>query len=337
MSWSQKHDRYLNHANWHAALSLFPEMEGEELRALAADIRANGLLNPVALSGTTVLDGRNRLLACKMADVEPNFIQWDLASEVTHVSAVAWVISQNMSRRHLTASQRAAIALEVEKLLAAEARKRQSTSSGGKSPQLVERLPQAAKGKARDKAGELLKVSGRYVQDAKRIAKESPDLIPEIRAGRLSIARAKKQLKQKEKSNVHPANSATALRAEARNLVQHLRAVVDSFNLIQSLSESDLQEFLFLNNEGRARRSKSSLEAEELCQKVVAGCTKLFKPDPGPLPKSVKQLIAAVGPQLDSVFADLPTSARRERIAAFCKSINDRFESTRTEVLGGAA
>ena len=73
------------------------------------------------------------------------------------VSAVTWVISQNMARRHLTASQRAAIALEAEKLLASEARKRQSTSTGGESPQLVEKLPQAAKGKARDKAGKLLK------------------------------------------------------------------------------------------------------------------------------------------------------------------------------------
>ena len=32
MSWSQEYDKYLNHANWHAALSLFPEMEEEELR-----------------------------------------------------------------------------------------------------------------------------------------------------------------------------------------------------------------------------------------------------------------------------------------------------------------
>lgn len=337
MSWSQKYDKYLNHTNWHAALLLFPELEGKELQELATDILANGLLNPIVLVGETVLDGRNRLLACKIARVEPKFVQWQPSTEVIPGSPTAWVISQNLARRHLTASQRAAIAIDAERLLASEARKRQSTSTGGASPQLVEKMPQAAKGKARDKAGELLKVSGRYVQDAKRIANESPDLIPEIKAGHLSIARAKQQLKQKEKSNVRPANSATALRAEGRSLVQHLRAVVGSFNLIQSLSESDLREFLFLNNEGRARRSKSSLEAEALCQKVVAGSTKLFKPDPGPLPKSVKQLIAAVAPQLDSVFADLPNSARRERIAAFCKSINNRFESTRPEVLGGAA
>lgn len=74
MSWSQKYDKYLNHTNWHAALSLFPELEGKELRELATDILANGLLNPIVLAGETVLDGRNRLLACKIASVEPKFV-----------------------------------------------------------------------------------------------------------------------------------------------------------------------------------------------------------------------------------------------------------------------
>jgi hypothetical protein len=337
MSWSQEHDKYLNHANWHTALSLFPEMDGEELRALAADIRANGLMNPVVLSGATVLDGRNRLLACKIADVEPTFIHWDPAGEVTQVSAVAWVISQNMARRHLTASQRAAIALEVEKLLAAEARRRQSTSSGGESPQLVEKLPQADKGKAREKAGELLKVSGRYVQDAKKIAKDAPELIPEIKAGRLTVSEAKERTKQKGSGGSTALNPARDLRADVQALAQHLRNAVSVFSRLQSVSESDWHEFLLLGGEGRSRRSKTSVELEQLCREVVKLSEKLFVPAPAPLPKNVKELVSAVGPQLDSVFAHLPTSARRERIAAFSSAINARFESASSDVLGGAA
>jgi hypothetical protein len=99
--------------------------------------------------------------------------------------------------------------------------------------------------------------------------------------------------------------------------------------------ESDWHEFLFLGGEGRARRSKTSLELEQLFREVVKLSDKLFPPVPASLPRNVKDLLAAVGPQLDSVFAHLPTSARRERIATFSKAINDRFESPTPDVLGG--
>jgi len=39
-------------------------------------------------------------------------------------------------------------------------RERQATSTGGSSPQLVEPVPQAERGKARDKAGKEFGVSG---------------------------------------------------------------------------------------------------------------------------------------------------------------------------------
>jgi hypothetical protein len=272
-----------------------------------------------------------------MADVEPIFIQWDLTSGDTQVSALTWVISQNMVRRDLTASQRAAIALEVEKLLAAEAKERQSTSTGGESPQLVEKLPLAEKGKARDKAGELLKVSGRYVQDAKKIAKDAPDLIPEIKAGRLTVSKAKEHTKQKKNGRTTAQNRARDLRADVQELAQHLRVAAGALSMLQSVSENNWHEFLFLDGEGRARRSKTSLELEQLCRDVVKLSDKLFPPAPASLPKNIKELVAAVGPQLGSVFAHLPTSARRERIAAFSNAIQDRFESGKPDVLGGAA
>ena len=240
-----------------------------------------------------------------------------------------------MARRHLTASQRAAIALEVEKLLAAEARKRQSTRAGGVSPQLVEKLPQAEKGKARDKAGKLLKVSGRYVQDAKTIAKDAPELIPEIKAGRLTVSKAKDRIKQK--GSAEKTAEKRDLRADAQELAKHLRDAVSAFSRLQSVSEGDWHEFLFLGGEGRLRRSKTSVELEQLCREMVKLSEKLFTPAPASLPKNIKDLVAATGPQLDSVFAHLPTSARRQRVAAFSSAINDRFERVTPDTLGGAA
>ncbi len=79
---------------------------------------------------------------------------------------LGFVISPNLKRRQLTASQLAFVALEVEKVEAARAKVRQSTSTGGATPQLVEKIPQADSGKARDKAAAAVGANPRYVSDA---------------------------------------------------------------------------------------------------------------------------------------------------------------------------
>lgn len=65
----------------HEAAELFPMMDEAALRELADDIRVNGLREEVVLvngdTGLTILDGRNRLLACRMAGVEPRYTIWE--------------------------------------------------------------------------------------------------------------------------------------------------------------------------------------------------------------------------------------------------------------------
>jgi hypothetical protein len=113
---------------WHPAANLFPLLSGEEFDALVADIRAEGLHNPITLHEGLVLDGRNRLLACEKAGVEPRFIEWDPKGS----SPTSWVISLNLQRRHMTAGQRAMVAVDAKPLLAEEAKKRLVTNAGGK-------------------------------------------------------------------------------------------------------------------------------------------------------------------------------------------------------------
>src|SRR5205085_4815531 len=51
----------------HPVAALFPLLPPDELAALAADIRAHGLLHAVVLGADgQVIDGRNRLAACKL-------------------------------------------------------------------------------------------------------------------------------------------------------------------------------------------------------------------------------------------------------------------------------
>jgi molybdenum-dependent DNA-binding transcriptional regulator ModE len=85
----------------HPAAELFQLLPDDELRAMAEDIKKKGLDQPIVLHEGKVLDGRNRLAACKLAGVEPRFVDWDGKG-----TPLDYVVSANLHRRHLTAEQR---------------------------------------------------------------------------------------------------------------------------------------------------------------------------------------------------------------------------------------
>src|SRR5262245_14416292 len=91
----------------HPFADRFPRLADDELQALADDIKATGLNEPIVLDAEgQVVDGRNRLAACELAGVEPRF------TSLGERDPVAYILSANIHRRHLTKSQQAmAIAL----------------------------------------------------------------------------------------------------------------------------------------------------------------------------------------------------------------------------------
>lgn len=92
----------------HPAADLMPMLGESDLAALAADIRANGLHEPVVLFDGQVLDGRNRLAACRLAGVEPTFRTLESCAD-----PVGFVLSVNVRRRHLSTTQLAMVAGRV--------------------------------------------------------------------------------------------------------------------------------------------------------------------------------------------------------------------------------
>ena len=52
---------------FHEVASIFPMMNDAELQDLAADIRANGLIDAIWTYRGQIIDGRNRYLACQIA------------------------------------------------------------------------------------------------------------------------------------------------------------------------------------------------------------------------------------------------------------------------------
>jgi hypothetical protein len=173
----------------HPAAELFPMMPDQDLRALADDIAANGLNQPIVTFDGQILDGRNRSRACEVAGVDPRYEEWSDPG----CGPVAWVVSQNIHRRHLTATQRAVLAVELLPKLELEARERQGARND-LADDLVEKVPPSSR-KARDVAAELAQVNHKYVSDAKKIAAERPDLFQKMKEGVVSIKEATKEVK----------------------------------------------------------------------------------------------------------------------------------------------
>lgn len=170
--------------DFHEAANIFP-LDEEHLHELADDIREHGQQMPIEVFDGQILDGRRRWKACKMANVIPKTV------EVDPDDPVAYVLSLNLQRRHLTTSQATDCAARATALwdkLKEEAKERKR--EGGRHKD-VENLPQADKGKTRDKIGRMFGVSGRNVAKAQKIHEEGiPELSEALREGKVSVNNA---------------------------------------------------------------------------------------------------------------------------------------------------
>lgn len=195
----------------HPAADLFPMMGEGELAALAKDIKAHGLRQAVVTckleDELVVLDGRNRLRACEAAGVAPRF------ETFAGDDPFAFVVSANMHRRDLTKSQKAMLALELEKLYAEEAKRRQR-EHGGTAPGKAKNTsgsPATSEGdatRAREQAARAVGVSGRLVQEAKRVvAKGSPEVVEAVRSGKTAVWTAAVALREDETPEPAPESS----------------------------------------------------------------------------------------------------------------------------------
>lgn len=216
----------------HPICGLFPEIEGEELQQLVDDIRENGLLQPIVLHQETVIDGRNRQKACELAKVEPQFVEWNGIGSLS-----AWVVSQNLRRRHLDASQRAVVAaklipfLEAENRTQANAARRESaqqrprSSDGGfipagqdesrakithdSSPPVPpsREVNQHRQSEAKRSVMQAAKAAGAntgYVKEIRKLENEHEDLAEAVKTEKMSIPQAQRERVRREKAAISP-------------------------------------------------------------------------------------------------------------------------------------
>jgi len=163
---------------FHEIADLFPLIYGDEFQLLCEDIKKEGLNHPVVLLDNTILDGRNRYRACVKVDIEPTF------EEFKGGDPLAFVLSENLHRRHLTASQRAALAAEVANI-------NLGSYSGNQYESGVRKI---ADTKSSKEVSDLFQVGKRYVEEAKTIKENYPGKFAELKSGKKTIQQAKREI-----------------------------------------------------------------------------------------------------------------------------------------------
>lgn len=169
------------HMEFHEVANLFPLIEGKEFDDLVEDIRVNGLQQPIWTYQGKIIDGRNRYRACIEAGVEPQFREWR-----GNGSLIAFVVSLNLKRRHLTSSQKAMVAIEIERMLGEEARKLQ-----GARTDLFQNFEKGEPIHAAKQAAAIVGTNHQYVVDAKKIVELAPELKEVVLNGTMKIPEAK--------------------------------------------------------------------------------------------------------------------------------------------------
>ena len=234
----------------HPLANLLPMIPEAELKDMAENIKKNGQRFSIVRWHGQIIDGRNRLRACELAGVPP--VIKDKDNELADEDAVSnFILTANFVRRHLDASQRAALAAELvdtfDKIRAAEA-----ASNSGKtdedeapptgteqapdedtdeaeaetdgegeedSPEEAEEAPKAPRDKTKrvKAAAEKMHTSPAYVHEAGRLKRDAPEKYEEVKEGKKTLSRAKKEL-QEEKGT--PEISDEKKLAKAEKLVE---------------------------------------------------------------------------------------------------------------------
>jgi ParB-like chromosome segregation protein Spo0J len=119
---------------FHPLADLFPLIDGEEFDVLAADIKKSGLHESIVLFRGKILVGRNRYRALQRLGVQIGEYYFqnledcsiglggevDPPERVRNEHALAYVISKNIHRRHLSADKKREV---IAKLLKAQPEK----------------------------------------------------------------------------------------------------------------------------------------------------------------------------------------------------------------------
>jgi hypothetical protein len=173
----------IKHYEPHSLALIFPAMDAEALENMAADIKQNGQRDPIVLHEGKILDGVQRQAACEKANVTPSYSHWENLPEWKRKGGpLAFVISENLHRRHMTTGQRAEIAEGLAK----------GTHGGDRKSD--QGLEIAFDQMSVNQAAKTMHVSPASVKQVRKVRREAPEKIKDIRSGKLAPSKAASDL-----------------------------------------------------------------------------------------------------------------------------------------------
>ncbi len=172
---------------WHDYANLFPMHAGDAHDSLREDIRQHGVREPIVFLAGAILDGRNRYMAAR--DLGLDYPRREFGSlPADGDDPLAFVVSLNLARRHLSESQRANVAARL-----ANMGHGQRADYAGDRPADLPLLGEAV-GPApvtQADAAKLMNVSERMVRAAKHVQADAPpEIVQAVDDGRLSVSLA---------------------------------------------------------------------------------------------------------------------------------------------------
>ncbi|MFH1919716.1 MAG: MT-A70 family methyltransferase [Planctomycetota bacterium] len=193
---------------FHQIASIFPLLEGDELEALAEDIRANGLRESAWLYEGKVLDGRNRATACNLAGVPLKTREF----KGDRLAALRFVWSENFHRRHLNEGQAAVAeakrakldaeyAAEIEKMKGeAKGRKAQAKGKprGEKASDGKQISPEKEDRKTSTRRARAAGTNRRYLEAAERLLEEAPEKLEPVEKGEKTLSQVLREEKREQ-------------------------------------------------------------------------------------------------------------------------------------------
>ena len=153
-----------------AEANLFPEASPGEYQDILASIEEIGQQEAIGVKDGQIIDGRNRLRACRELGIEPRFI------ELGDVDPLKYVLAKNLVRRHLDASQRAVIAYKLSAWSKPGGDRRSEAYREGVDQSAI--LPD---GFTQEQSAKLLAVSPRSVRQAGKVISEDSPAAPVLR------------------------------------------------------------------------------------------------------------------------------------------------------------
>lgn len=169
-------------------------MSAEDYAPFLADIAERGIVTPLEVTAAgCVLDGRARLRAADELGLErvPTRVL-EPEDELEHMLRSA------LRRRHLTASQRAALAIELDDYRAVRERADKRRRSNLRQAADVATLPPRDE-RSREYAARLAGVGARTVQDVETVREADPDLFEAIKAGTIPAHRAAQRVRRQRR------------------------------------------------------------------------------------------------------------------------------------------